>query len=97
MPTPDVDPNNVGPSLPVFTSRVFHDDIVIEGPYHPESASNTLVEIPNDLPKLEDAIPIMVPPVHLQCAVHSGGHPKSSYHSPSHSPSPVCSHCVGSV
>ena len=99
MPTPevDVDPNDVGPSIPVFTLRVFSDDVVIEGPYRPDSASNTLVEIPNDLPELEDVIPIMVPPVCLQHAVCSGGRPKSSYHSPSRSPSPVYSHRAGSV
>ena len=73
MPTPDVDPNNVGPSMPVFTLRVFSNDVAIEGPYRPESASNTLVEIPNDLPELKDTIPIMVPPVRLQRAVCSGG------------------------
>ena len=99
MATPEakVDPNDVGPSVPVFTSRVFSDDVVIEGPYLPESTSNTLVEIPNDLPELEDAIPIMVPPARLQRAVRSGGRPKSSYHSPSCSPSPVYSHRAGSV
>ena len=71
MATPgaDVDPNDVGLSVPVFTSRVFSDDVVIEGPYHPKSASNTLVEIPNDLPELKDVIPIMVPPVHFQRVV----------------------------
>ena len=97
MATPEVDPNDIGPSVPAFTSRVFSDDVVIEGPYLPKSALTTLVEILNDLPELEDAIPIMVPPVHLQCAVRSGGRPKSSYHSPSHSPSPVYSHRAGSV
>ena len=97
MVTPEVDPNDVGPSTAVFTSRVFSDDVVIEGPYCPESALNTLVEIPNDLLELEDAIPIMVPLVHLQHAVRSGGRPKSSYHSPSRSPSPVYSHRAGSV
>ena len=97
MATPEVDPNDVGPSVPVFTLRVFSDDVVIEGPYLPESASSTLVEIPNDLPELKDAIPIMVPPVHLQRAVRSGGRPKSSYHSPSRSLSPVYSHHAGSV
>ena len=99
MPTSeaDVDPNDVGPSIPAFTSRVFSDDVVIEGPYRPESASNTLVEIPNNLPELEDAIPIMVPLVRLQRAVRSRGHPKFSYHSPSHSPSLVYSHRAGSV
>ena len=65
MATPEIDPNDVGPSVPFFTSRVFSDDVVIEGPYHPASAATTLVEIPNDLPELEDVIPIMVPPVHL--------------------------------
>ena len=46
MATPevDVDPNDVGPSVPAFTSRVFSDDVMIEGPYLPESASTTLVE-----------------------------------------------------
>ena len=78
-------------------SRVFADDVVIKGPYHPVLAVTTLVEIPSDLPELEDAIPIMVPPVRLQCAVRSGGRPKSSYHSPSCSPSPVYSHRAGSV
>ena len=73
------------------------NDVVIEGPYHPESTSNTLVEIPNDLPELEDAIPIMVPPECLQHAVRSGGRPKSSYHSSSRSPSPVYFHCAGSI
>ena len=73
-----VDPNDVGPLMPAFTSRVFSDDVVIEGPYLPESTSNTLVEIPNDLPELEDAIPIMVPLVRLQRAVRSGDHPKRS-------------------
>ena len=97
MATPEVDPNDVGPSDPVFTSRVFVDDVVIEGPYLPASTATTLVEIPNDLPDFEDAIPIMVPPVRLQRAVRSGGRPKSSYHSPSHSPSPVYSHHAGSV
>ena len=86
MATPDVDPNDVGPSVPVFMSRVLSNDVVIEGPYLPESATTTLVEIP-----------IMVPPVHFQRAVRSGGHPKSSYHSPSHSCSPVYSHRAGSV
>ena len=95
-PDADVDPNDVGPLLPAFTLRVFSNDVVIEGPYCPESASNTLVEIPNDLPELEDTIPIMVPPVRLQRAVHSGGRPKSSYHSPLHSPSPIYSHRSGS-
>ena len=71
MVTSEVDPNDVGPSVPIFTLRVFSDDVVIEGPYL--SKSNTLVEIPNDLPELEDAIPIMVPPVRLQRAVCSGG------------------------
>ena len=71
--------------------------MVIEGPYRPKSASNTLVEIPADLLELEDAIPIMVPPVRLQRAVHSGGRPQSSYHPPSHSPFPVYSHRAGSV
>ena len=65
MVTPEVDPNDIGPSDPVFTLRVFSDDVVIEGPCYPESASNTLVEIPNDLLELKDAIPIMVPPVRL--------------------------------
>ena len=97
MVTPEVDPNGIGLSDPVFTSRVFHDDVVIEGPYHPASAATTLVEIPNDLPELEDAIPIMVPPVRSQRAVCSGGRPESSYHSPSPSPSPVYSHRAGSV
>ena len=96
-PEADVDPNDVGPSIPAFTLRVFSNDVVIEGLYHPESTSNTLVEIPNNLPELEDAIPIMVPLVCLQCAVRSGGRPKSSYHSPSRSPSPVYSHRAGSV
>ena len=31
MATPDIDPNDVGPSDPVFTLRVFADDVVIEG------------------------------------------------------------------
>ena len=97
MATPEIDPNDIGPSVPVFTSRVFSDDMVIEGPYCPESAATTLMDIPNDLPELEDAIPIMVPPVCLQCAVRSGGCPKSSYHSPLCSPSPVYSHRAGSV
>ena len=97
MAMPEVDPNNVGSLIPVFTSRVFADDVVIEGPYPPGLAASTLVEIPNNLPELEDVIPIMVPPVRLQCAVRSGGRPKSSYHSPSHSPSPVYSHRAGSV
>ena len=97
MATPEIDPNDVGPSVPSFTSRVFSDDVVIEGPYHPMSAATTLVEIPNNLPDLEDAIPIMVPLVRLQHAVRSGGRPKSSYHSPLRSPSPVYSHCAGSV
>ena len=97
MATPEVDPNDIGPSDPVFTSVVYADDVVIEGPYPPSSTVSTLVEIPNDLPLLEDAIPIMVPPVRLQRAVRSGGRPKSSYHSPSRSPSPVYSHCAGSV
>ena len=99
MATPgvEVDPNDVRPSVPAFTSRVFSDDVVIKGLYRPKSTSNTLEEIPNDLPELEDAIPIMVPPVHLQCAVRSGGCPKSSYCSPSQSPSPVYSHHAGSV
>ena len=95
--TPEVDPNDIGPSDPVFTSVVYADDVVIEGPYLPISAASTLVEIPDDLPELKDVIPIMVPPVCLQCAVHSGGGPKSSYHSPLHSPSPVYSHRAGSV
>ena len=99
MATPgaDVDPNDIGPSVPAFTSRVFSNDVVIEGLYHSESALNTLVEIPNDLPELEDVIPIMVPLVCLQHAVRSGGRSKSSYHSPSRSPSPVYSHHAGSV
>ena len=99
MLTPEagVDPNDVGPSVPAFTSRVFSNDVVIEGPYRPKSVSNTLVEIPNDLPELKDAIPIMVPPVCLQRAARSRGCPKPSYHSPSCSPSPVYSHCAGSV
>ena len=97
MATPEVDPNDVIPLTSVFTSRVYSDNVVIEGPYRPESASNTLVEIPNNLPELEDAIPIMVPLVRLQHAVRSGGRPKSSYHSPSRSPSPVYSHRAGSV
>ena len=97
MATPEVDPNDIGPSDPVFTSRVFADDVVIEGPYPSGSAASTLVEVPSDLPELEDAIPIMVPPVRLQRAVRSGGRPKSSYHSPSTSPSPVYSHCAGSI
>ena len=96
-PEVDVDPNDVGPLMPAFTSRVFSNDVVIEGPYHPESTSNTLVEIPNDLLELEDVIPIMVPLVRLQRAVRSGGCPKSSYHSPSRSPSLVYSHRAGSV
>ena len=97
MATLEVDPNDIGPSDPAFTSRVFADDVVIEGPYLPTSTATTLVGIPNDLPELEDAIPIMVPPVRLQRAVRSGGHPKSSYHSPSCSPSPVYSHRAGSI
>ena len=97
MATPEIDPNDVGPSDPAFTSRVFVDDVVIEGPYLPESAATTLMDIPNDLPDLENAIPIMVPPVRHQRAVRSGGCPKSSYHSPSRSPSPVYSHHAGSV
>ena len=97
MATPEVDPNDVGLSVPIFTSRVFSDDVVIEGPYLPKPTATTLVEIPNNLPELKDAIPIMVPPVHLQCAVRSGGRPKSSYHSPLRSPSPVYSHRAGSV
>ena len=83
MATPEVNPNDIGPSDPVFTSRVFADDVVIEGPYPSGSATSTLVGVPSDLPELEDAIPIMVPPVRLQRAVRSGGRPKSSYHSPS--------------
>ena len=97
MATPEVDPNDIGPLDSVFMSRVFADDVVIEGPYLPTSMATTLVEIPNDLPELEDAIPIMVPPVCLQRAVHSGSRPKSSYHSPLRSPSPVYSHRAGSV
>ena len=97
MATPEVDPNDIGPSDPVSTLRVFHDDVVIEGPYLPTSTATTLVEVPSDLPELEDAIPIMVPPVRIQRAVRSGGHPKSSYHSPSRSPSPAYSHHAGSV
>ena len=97
MATPEIDPNDIGPSVPVFMSRIFFDDVVIEGLYLPVSTATTLVEIPNGLPELEDAIPIMVPPVRLQRAVRSRGPPKSSYHSPSHSPSPVYSHRVGSV
>ena len=97
MVTPEVDPNDIGPSDPVFASRVFADDVVIEGPYPPGLAASTLVEIPNNLPELEDAIPIMVPPVQLQRAVRSGGRPKSSYHSPSRSPSLVYSHRAGSI
>ena len=97
MATPEVDPNDIGPSDPVFTSTVFADDVVIEGPYPPRSAGSTLVKIPNDLPELEDAIPIMVPPVRLQRAVCGGGRPKSFYHSPSCSPSPVYSHRAGSI
>ena len=93
----DVDPNDVGSLVPAFTSRVFANDVVIEGLYLPESIVTTLVEVPNDLPELKDAIPIMVPPVRLQRAVRSGGRPKSSYHSPSPSPSPVYSHRAGSV
>ena len=97
MLTPEMDPRDVGPSLPAFTSRVFSDDVVIEGPYHPVSTSDTLVEIPNNLPDLEDTIPIMIPLVHFQRVVQSGGCPKSCYHSPSHSPSPAYSHCMGSA
>ena len=97
MATPEIDPNDVGPSVLAFTLRVFSDDVVIEGPYLPESAATTLVEIPNNLPELKDAIPIMVPPVCLQRAVRSGGRPKSSYHSPMCSPSLVYSHRAGSV
>ena len=97
MATPEVDPNDIGPSDPVFTSRVFANDMVTEGPYLLGSAVSTLVAVPSDLPELEDVIPIMVPPVRLQRAVRSGGHPKSSYHSPSHSPSLVYSHRAGSV
>ena len=97
MATPEMNPNDIRPLDPVFTSRVFADDVVIEGPYPPGSVASTLVEIPNDLPELEDVIPIMVPPVCLQGAVRSGGCPKSSYHSPSCSPSLVYSHRAGSV
>ena len=97
MATPEVDPNDIGPLDPVFMSRVFANDVVIEGPYPSGSAASTLVEVPSDLPELEDVIPIMVPPVHHQRAVRSRGRPKSSYHSPSHSPSPVYSHRAGSV
>ena len=97
MATPEVDPNDIGPSDPVFTLRVFADDVVIEGPYPSGSAASTLVEVPSDLPELKDAIPIMVPPVRLRRAVCSRGHPKSSYHSPSCSPSPIYSHRAGSV
>ena len=97
MATPEVGPNDIGPSDPVFTLRVFADDMVIKGLYPSGSAASTLVEVPSDLPELEDAIPIMVPPVHLQHAVCSGGRPKSSYHSPSRSPSPIYSHRAGSV
>ena len=97
MVTPEIDPNDVRPTGLVFMLRVFFDDVVIKGPYLPESAATTLVEISNDLPELEDAIPIMVPPVRLQRAVCSRGLPKSSYQSPSHSPSLVYSHRAGSV
>ena len=91
-----VDPNNVVLEVPMIRFRTFLDDVVVQGPYCPLSASNTLIEVPNDLPSLENVEPIPIPAVCLQCAVQSQGCPKSDYHSPSQSSSPSYSHCPGS-
>ena len=69
MATPEVDPNNVIPDQQVIGFRTFLDDVVVEGPYRPSSTSDTLVDIPHDLLSLENAGPIPIPVVCLQCAV----------------------------
>ena len=92
MATPEVDPNDVVPNQLVIMCRTFVDDVVVKGPHHPASTSNTLVEIPHNLPCLESPELIPVPAVRLQHTVQSGGCPKSFYHSPS--PSPLQSTCI---
>ena len=69
MATPEVDPNDVVPDQQVIRCRTFLDDMVIEGPYHPVSTSDTLVDIPPNLPHLESPKPILVPAVRHQHAV----------------------------
>ena len=96
MLTPDINPNDVVPDQPVFTSRVLMDDVVIEGPYCLISTSDISVEIPHNLPSLKNVELLLVPAVSLQCTVQSGGRPKFLCHSPSCSPSPVYSHHAGS-
>ena len=90
--TPEVDPNDAVPDQQVIRFRTFLDDMVVEGPYCPSSVSETLVDVPHDLPCLESPKPIPVPVVCLQCTVQSQGCPKSSYHSPTHSPSLIFQH-----
>ena len=97
MHNPDlVDPNNVVPDEPAIGFRTFLDDMVIEGPYHPISTSNTLVDIPHNLPSFENMEPIPTPAVHFQRTVRSQGCPNSGYCSPSQSSSPVFHHCPDS-
>ena len=84
MHDPDsVDPNDVIPGELVIRFRTFLGDMVVEGPYHPISTSNTLVNIPHNLLSLENVEPIPIPVVCLQHAVWSQGHPNSGYCSPS--------------
>ena len=52
MVTPEADLNEVMLGEPVIGFRTFLDDVVIKGPYHPISTSDTLVNIPHDLPSL---------------------------------------------
>ena len=94
-----VDPNDMVLSVLLFRFRTYSDNIVVEGPYHPVSLANTLVDVPEDLPSLEEIAPIPIPPpmVHGQCAVRSQGHPNLDYQFPSpHSPPPAYSHHPGS-
>ena len=91
-----VDLNNVVPDVPMIGFRTFLDDMVVEGPYRPLSTSNTLIDVPHDLPSLENMEPIPIPAVCLQHAVWSQGCPKSDYHSPFQSGSPSYLHCPGS-
>ena len=69
MATPEVDLNDIIPDQQVISFRTFVDDMVVEGPYRPVSTSDTLVEIPHNLLRLESPEPIPVPVVCLQHTV----------------------------
>ena len=69
MATLEVDLNDIVPDQLIVMCRTFVDDVVVEGPYRPASNSDTLVEIPHNLPCLESPELIPVPAVCLQCGV----------------------------